>query len=71
MHLEDVDFRNLSAGEAIDKIKALNKPGLKPLIRWIAQGYIFPLASQQVRVVIADGEREVERHVNARPNEQR
>lgn len=61
MNLQDVDFTILSVGEALDMLKALKKPGLEPLIRWVAQGHAYTLGSQHVRVALADAERNVER----------
>jgi hypothetical protein len=60
MNLEDVDFRNLDPLETIKKLRSFGKPGLEPLVLWIARGYAYDKANHAVRVSIADGEREAE-----------
>jgi len=59
--LQDVDFRNYDPLEMIEILKFYKKPGLEPLIDWLARGYAGWKANDQVRLAIADGEREAER----------
>lgn len=59
--LQDVDFRNYDPIEMIEILKFYKKPGLEPLIYWLAKGYAGWKANDMVRLSIADGEREAER----------
>lgn len=60
-HLEEIDFTNLDPLEMLGRIKAFNRPNLKPLIRLLAQGYAFDKSNHMARIAIADGEREAEK----------
>jgi hypothetical protein len=59
--LQDVDFRNYDPIEMVEILKFYKKPGLEPLIHWVARGYAGWKANDQARIAIADGEREAER----------
>lgn len=61
-HLEDVDFTVMTAVEMIEKIRSLKRPNLEPLIKLLAQGYAFDRANDNIRLAIADGEREAAKY---------
>lgn len=52
------DFRNMTSGEAMAWLKARNDPRLEPLIRWISEAEAYKTAFYQVRVILANAERE-------------
>ena len=61
MHLEEVDFRELSVAEAVEKLRSFGKPGLEPLVEWVANGYAYLHAVMGARDSFAHWEREAKR----------
>lgn len=59
--IENIDFTVCDPIEMIQILKSFKKPGLEPLIHWIARGYASFKANDAARIAIADGEREAER----------
>lgn len=60
MTIDLPDFRNMTACEAIDFLKAQKDVSLEPLIRWIAEAEASRWSNHAVRLAIADGERYAE-----------
>lgn len=56
----DIDFTLLTREEAIDRIRKLDDPKLRPLIKWIAESLAFGRVAYDVRVNIAEAEKLVE-----------
>lgn len=58
--MDEINFNNLTREEAIGKIKKLEDPKLRPLIKWIAESLAFGRVAYDARVCIANAERDVE-----------
>lgn len=54
----NIDFRNFSKQDAIDRLLELDQPELHPLIQWIIQAKKYDALCYQMRVLITDSERD-------------
>lgn len=61
--LDNIDFRNLTKREAKELILDAHDPKTEPLARWIAESIAWTERTYQIRVAIAEGERDVEKMV--------